>query len=245
MDGEGWLHALRSPVHVVAPDLPGHGQTVVAEKDGYGIPACVATLSRVVESLQFQKFVLIGYSMGGRVALHWASRFPELLAGLVTIGASPGLDEEQERGKRRRWDWDMARRARELGGADFMKEWLDLPILKTRSRMSEPWLTRALERRAQGCGEGWARSLEQAGTGSMEPVWDRLPHIGMPTLLVAGEEDLKYRNLAAKMVQKMPAAKLAVIPGAGHGAHEEAPAAFVDVLLPFLNRVAEDKKKPG
>jgi 2-succinyl-6-hydroxy-2,4-cyclohexadiene-1-carboxylate synthase len=244
-DAEGWLHALSSPVNVISPDLPGHGQTRILQEDGYDVPGCVEALSYVVKDLGCDRFVLMGYSMGGRVALEWATRFPETLAALVTIGATPGLAAEEDRISRREWDWDMASKARTLGNAAFVEQWLSLPILSTRERIPEPWKSRALDRRRLGESEGWAKSLEQAGTGSMEPLWNRLNCISVPALLVAGEEDLKYRELAGKMAEKMDAAQLAVIEGAGHAAHLEAPVAFAEALETFLRRVGADKKKPG
>ena len=236
-DAEGWLHALSSPMNVISPDLPGHGETRIVQEDGYDVPGCVDALSIAVKDLGCERFVLMGYSMGGRVALEWATRFPETLAALVTIGATPGLAVEKDRYSRREWDGEMAHRVRTLGNVAFLEQWLSLPILSTRERIPEPWKSRDLERRSRSEMEGWAKSLEQAGTGSMEPLWERLSRISVPALLVAGEEDQKYLELADKMAEKMDDVQLGVIQGAGHAAHLEAPDAFVKTLESFLKGI--------
>jgi 2-succinyl-6-hydroxy-2,4-cyclohexadiene-1-carboxylate synthase len=82
---------------------------------------------------------------------------------------------------------------------------------------------------------GMASSLRLAGTGTQEPLWDRLGGLSMPVLVVAGERDAKFRALGQRLVGTIGAnAELMLVPDAGHAAHLEQPGAFVALVRPWL-----------
>src|SRR5690606_30457724 len=82
---------------------------------------------------------------------------------------------------------------------------------------------------------GLQSSLTRAGTGSQLPLWDRLPELAMPVLVVAGQRDAKFAALAERMAAAIgDNASLALVPDAGHAAHLEQPAAFLGILRPWL-----------
>ena len=81
---------------------------------------------------------------------------------------------------------------------------------------------------------GLAKSLRGMGTGAMEPVWERLPEIPVPALLLAGERDGKFTALARQMSELLPNATTRIVPGAYHVPHVEAPAAFVSAVADFF-----------
>ena len=72
------------------------------------------------------------------------------------------------------------------------------------------------------------------GAGRQEPLWDRLPALHVPTLLLAGELDTKYCDIARRMAAALPAAQVTIVPGAGHAIHLEQPDAFQKIVLRFL-----------
>jgi 2-succinyl-6-hydroxy-2,4-cyclohexadiene-1-carboxylate synthase len=85
--------------------------------------------------------------------------------------------------------------------------------------------------RADNTIDGLAESLRQAGTGSQDPLWDRLGRVEMPVLVVAGADDAKFGAEGARLVASIgPNATLALIPDAGHAAHLERPTEFAAVL---------------
>jgi 2-succinyl-6-hydroxy-2,4-cyclohexadiene-1-carboxylate synthase len=205
-------------------DAPGHG----------GSGACVADL-RTGAGLIAERggaATYVGYSMGGRFLLHVALAHPELVRGLVLIGATAGIDDPEERAARRRDDEAMADRLERDGLPAFLAAWLAQPLF---AGLPEPMQFRD-ERESNGV-DGLAESLRRAGTGSEVPLWARLDRIEVPALVVAGEADAKFTAAGRRLVRSIGAnAELAVVPGAGHAVHLEDPAAFLGVLRPWLAR---------
>lgn len=207
------------------PDLPGHGANLPADPAAYGVPAIAREVSALLHALPRPR-ILLGYSMGGRIALHTALLAPTQIDGLVLIGASPGLPND-ERAARVDLDDARARRVRALGAAAFAAEWARVPLIATQERIPEPWRGAMSARRRQADTEGLARSLERTGTGRMAPLLD-LSALTCPALLVVGECDDKFRRIAEAM--SLPQSQLCVLSGAGHAAHLEQPAAFLAVF---------------
>jgi 2-succinyl-6-hydroxy-2,4-cyclohexadiene-1-carboxylate synthase len=205
-------------------DAPGHGGSS-------GFFAGLRTGARLIAD-QGGSATYIGYSMGGRFLLHVALANPELVQGLVLIGATAGIDERDERAERRRVDEAMADRLERDGLAKFLDAWLAQPLF---AGLSEPMQFRD-ERKANTV-DGLAESLRQAGTGSQDALWDRLHRIEVPVLVVAGEADAKFTAAGRRLVESIgPNAELALVPRAGHAAHLEDPAAFSDILRAWLTR---------
>jgi 2-succinyl-6-hydroxy-2,4-cyclohexadiene-1-carboxylate synthase len=205
-------------------DAPGHGGSA-------GLFAGLRTGARLIAD-QGGPATYVGYSMGGRFLLHVALANPELVRGLVLIGATAGIDDRAERLERKRVDEAMADRLERQGVAAFLDAWLAQPLF---AGLSEPMQFR--EERQVNTVEGLAESLRQAGTGSQDPLWDRLHRIEVPALVVAGAADEKFAAAGRRLVDSIGAnAELALVVGAGHAAHLEAPEAFLAVLRPWLAR---------
>jgi 2-succinyl-6-hydroxy-2,4-cyclohexadiene-1-carboxylate synthase len=220
--------ALARRHRVLAVDAPGHG-------DGGS-----AGLRCGFEEAAAQLLVTggpatyLGYSMGGRLCLRAAVDRPHLVRRLVLVSATAGLADAGERADRRAADERLAQRLEAIGVDRFLEEWLALPLFAGLSRADA-----CLEERRRNQPEGLASSLRLAGTGAQEPLWDRLARLTMPVLLLAGAQDGKFVDLAQRLAAGIgPRATVAVIPGAGHTAHLEAPDAFLDVLLPWLDAAA-------
>ena len=165
----------------------------------------------------------IGYSMGGRMCLHVP---PAAMTGLVLISATAGIDDDGERAARRRSDEALADRIEEIGADAFLEEWLAQPMFAG-LRDPGPRCTHA---------GTLATSLRLAGTGTQEPLWDRLHEITCPVLLIAGADDAKFVALAERMHSLLPDSELRVIEGAGHTVHLEQPESFTQTLLAWLTR---------
>lgn len=196
-----------------APDLRGHGD---AADDR---PVSLAAVLDDLDGLTPPGAVLAGYSMGGRIALHYALAQPERLDALVLIGASPGLADPDERAARREVDARLADRIERIGIAAFAAEWAALPLWEG---MPAPVAAAAHADRLRNTAAGLAAALRGLGTGELEPLWHRLGDLALPVTLVAGERDAKFREIAARMAARLPAARVHVVPGAGHAAHLEA-----------------------
>ena len=224
--GRSWqpiAHALAGRYRAAAPDLPGHG--AFAERRPASFPACDAYLRAVSE----EPYVLCGYSMGGRVALHAAFSLGARVRRLVLIGASPGLADRAERAARAASDAALADRIEAIGMDAFAAEWESQPLF---AGMPRGVAELAGEDRRRNTPAGLAAALRGLGAGVMPSLWERLPDLDVPVDLVVGERDEKFRGIAEKMAYSLPRARVTVVPDAGHAVQLEAPDAVVELLNP-------------
>ena len=172
----------------------------------------------------------LGYSMGGRYALHVALRHPRLVEKLVLVSTTAGLEDPAERQARRDSDEALAARVETEGVEPFLRWWLAQPLFSTL-----PESLAQVETRLDASASGLAGSLRQAGTGTQDPLWEQLAALDMPVLVVAGELDTKYMALAERLRDAIgDNSTIAVIEGAGHACHLEKADEFVDVVSGWL-----------
>ncbi|MCD9622516.1 alpha/beta fold hydrolase [Rhabdothermincola salaria] len=213
---------LARELDVVAVDAPGHGRAVDIRAD------LVAGARLLGEA--GGRATYLGYSMGGRLALHLALQAPELVERLVLIGATAGIVDETERAQRRRADDELADHIEDVGVATFLDEWLAQPLFA--GLRPE---TAHLGARLANTAEGLASSLRLAGTGTQEPLWDDLPRLSMPVLVLAGVDDPKFSAVAARMAKAIgPNTTVALVPRAGHSAHLENPGDTASIVRRWL-----------
>ncbi len=212
-----------------APDLPGHGsRRALREPEDYGLRAHLAIVDEAVGHRE--GVTLLGYSMGGRLALHWALANPTRWRRLILIGTSPGLATAEEREERRLADAALATFLRTQGLAAFQKYWHHQPMLRTFFQAASPAREALLARRADNQPDALALSLEAVGTGSLPSLWDRLGELRGAVDLVTGEFDPKFTEVARRMGEKIPRARLSVVEGAGHAVHLERPGDLATLL---------------
>lgn len=213
-------------VDTIAVDLPGHGDsTAPADADLW------ASADHLVEC--GGRATYVGYSMGGRVALHAALGHPDDVRGLVLIGATAGIGDDAERTARLAADERLAERIETIGVEAFVDEWLTNPLF---AGLTADTALRA--DRLRNSATGLATSLRSTGTGTQEPLWGRLASIEAPTLVLAGEYDTKFRELGARLADSLGEARFEVIPGAGHTVHLEQPEATADAVAAWLRSTA-------
>lgn len=209
---------------LVCPDLVGHGGTdAPAGQQDYLMSKAVGRLATMLNRMKLARLPVVGYSMGGRVALQLALAAPERVSALVLIGATPGLKTRDERRARRFSDSLLASEIVKEGVEAFADRWEALPLIASQQRIASPWRDAMQARRRDQRAEGLAGSLRGMGTGRMPPLWTRLPELAVPTLLITGERDDKFTAIARDAVGLMPKASLSVIRDAGHCAHLERP----------------------
>jgi 2-succinyl-6-hydroxy-2,4-cyclohexadiene-1-carboxylate synthase len=215
--------ALADGHELLAVDAPGHDGSVRHAR---------ADLWRGAELLAATGGVAnyVGYSMGGRLCLHAALAHPASVRRLVLIGATAGIEDARERDGRHDWDEQHARRLEEIGLDAFLAEWLAQPLFAG----LPTWARFDAERRANTVA-GLAASLRHAGTGSMDPLWDRLDGLDCPVLVLSGEHDARYGELGERLAAGIgPNARHLVVAGAGHAVHLEQPEATAEAILAFL-----------
>jgi 2-succinyl-6-hydroxy-2,4-cyclohexadiene-1-carboxylate synthase len=222
--GNSWAHVagcLAARHTVIRVDLPGHGDSGGVRAD---LPSAADLLGRTGGRATY-----VGYSMGGRVSLQLAVTRPDLVARLVLVSATAGIEDATERESRRAADEALARSIERDGVDAFLDQWLSLPLFATL-----PPDSAGLAERRRNTADGLASSLRLAGAGTQDPLWARLGELAMPVLLVAGSQDAKYVAIAERMARLIPAATLEVLAHAGHAVHLEQPDEFVRALEPWL-----------
>jgi len=199
----------------LAPDLRGHGGAAARR------PVTFDAIADDVLALAGGPFVLAGYSMGGRLALHLALRAPERVRALVLVSATAGIADPAARAERRRADEARAARMEAQPIEELAREWAAQPLFAGQP----PKVAEAAHAdRLRGDPAGLAAALRGVGTGTMEPLWSRLEELTMPAAVLAGERDPKFVALAHRLAEALPAARLRIVPGTGHALPLEAPA---------------------
>lgn len=173
---------------------------------------------------------VVGYSMGGRVALSLALRHPSLVRRLTLVGAGPGIEDAREREARRDADEHRARALEQHGLEAFVRAWEDEPIFATQRHLAEDVRARQRAIRLSHRAEGLAASLRVLGQGAMPSLWGELERLDVPVQLVVGSEDAKLRGIAARMLERLPHATLRVVGGAGHDVGLERPDSLAALL---------------
>jgi 2-succinyl-6-hydroxy-2,4-cyclohexadiene-1-carboxylate synthase len=204
------------------PDLPGHGDA--AERR----PATFGAVTAYLRALNAERFVLCGYSMGGRLALAFALAHPERVTRLVLVSASPGIADAAQRAARFESDMRLAARIEEVGVEAFVAEWAAQPLF---AGLPRGVADLASADRLRNTAAGLAAALRGMGTGVMEPLWERLGQLTMPVVLLAGERDAKFVALAQQMAAAVPDAEIRVAAGAGHALYLEQPEAVAAALV--------------
>lgn len=228
----------------IAVDLIGHGASdAPGDERRYSMERCVADLVALLDELEIDRAVVLGYSMGGRVAMQLGAAAPERVAALVLEGASPGIDDAGERAARAASDRALADDIERDGIEAFVDRWERVPIFATQARLSDDVRARQRERRLTNRTIGLANSLRGMGAGAQSSLWPRLHELTMPALLIAGEDDAKYSGMARAMASRMPAATVRIVAGAGHAVHLERPDAFSDHVKEFLTTCLSDHPK--
>jgi 2-succinyl-6-hydroxy-2,4-cyclohexadiene-1-carboxylate synthase len=222
--GASWapvVEALDGRFSFILPDAPGHGRSSSVKADLWQTADLLAALT-AGGSTAPGPAVWVGYSMGGRTALHLALAHPQRVARLVLISTSAGIDDPAKRAARQASDEVLAQRIEREGVEEFLDWWLAQPLFATLS----PGYA-GLEDRLTNTPAGLASSLRLAGAGAQEPLWGRLGELGQrgtPVLLLAGELDHDYVHHAERMAALIgPTAHVEVVPGAGHACPLERP----------------------
>jgi pimeloyl-ACP methyl ester carboxylesterase len=243
--------ALAPYYRTLALDLRGHGDSDRDPEARYDYDAHVADLETATAALGIERLVLVGHSLGGRVAIRFAGRHPERVAGLVIVDSAPELDP---RGTLR-IQLDVQRGAGPAGaGPSFADEAEYGELLARNYPAAGPEALRrlaryGLRRRADGRLEpkldpAWFRLRREASEEAMRArearltgeLWDALARVACPCLVIRGAaSDVVSADVAERMVEEvLPAGRLAVVPRAGHSVMVDNPEACRDAVLDFV-----------
>lgn len=221
----------------VAVDLPGHGLSDAPDDPRrYGIGHATEDVLGVLDRLGLQRVNLLGYSMGGRVALSVAIVAPERLSALILESASPGVRDAEQRRARAARDAEMADEIGRDGVESFVDRWEHLPLFASQAALPEEVRSALRAQRLLNSPVGLANCLRGLGQGMQAPMYDYLQEIRVPALLLTGKLDPAYGELGLEMCAWMRQARLEIVPGAGHAVHLEQPEQFRSLVMEFLDR---------
>ena len=233
--GRTWdpfVHKWSSVFKVITIDLPGHGDSLTPD-----FPTMMEfcdELKILLQHLQVEACHLLGYSMGGRTALSFAQRHPEMVTSLILESSSPGLKTEKERVLRRTKDQQLADRILADGLESFVDEWENLPLFASQHLLSNETKTLIREERLHQTPAGLSNSLIYMGTGSQPSWWNKLSFLQMPVQLIVGGMDRKFVTLNQEMEQLINQSELIIVQDAGHAVHIEQEEKFATIVMEFL-----------
>jgi 2-succinyl-6-hydroxy-2,4-cyclohexadiene-1-carboxylate synthase len=223
--------ALSASATVISLDAIGHGQSASPlDPARYTLEQATGDLLDVLQQLCLTRVDVLGYSMGGRMALHFARHHPERVRTLILESASPGIADDGERARRMASDEALAQRI-EHGGIDaFVAEWERTPLLQLAAHVSEDVRAEQHAERLRNNPRGLANSLRGMGAGRQTPLWPQLAGLNRPVTLITGAQDRRYRAIAQDMLALLPDAVWTEIAHAGHTVHLDEPAEFASVV---------------
>ena len=217
-------------------DLPGHGKTQVLEDECYTMASTATAIIELLDELKIDQCYLIGYSMGGRLALYLTLYFPHKFIEVILESASPGLATETARLARIKSDTQIARKLSRIIHQDdfyhFLNDWYQQPIFG--DIKNHPQYQSMIASRLTNHPLNLVKSLQFMGTGSQPSLWELLTQNTISILLLVGEKDEKFIDINIAITGKCNFAKLQIIPQIGHNIHLENTVAFVQNIRDFF-----------
>jgi 2-succinyl-6-hydroxy-2,4-cyclohexadiene-1-carboxylate synthase len=218
----------------IMPDLPGHGESTEINDSSalWSFEGVITGINDILVSMDISKIILVGYSMGGRIALGYVNKYPDLITKLIIESASPGIENEDER--KARWinDQKIADRLNKGSFNDFLKFWYDQELFK--GIKDHQNFNTMLDVRKRNNPKLLAKALLVYNPAKQASYWNRLDKIHLPTLLIGGKQDKKYSEILSRMADVNSSFNLRQVADCGHNVHFEMPHQFAEHLREFL-----------
>ncbi|MBG7609495.1 MAG: 2-succinyl-6-hydroxy-2,4-cyclohexadiene-1-carboxylate synthase [Anaerolineae bacterium] len=219
----------------IMPDLPGHGNNLNFEMNQVlDYSTLTEGLLVLLETNHFDQVSLIGYSMGGRLALYFAIHYAEKIKHLILESANPGIDDLQARSQRAQVDLQRSKLIEDGGIESFVDQWYQMEIFGSMQRQDK--LFKAMKTARKENKSLWmAKFIRELSPGLQPTLWNQLSDLSMVTMLIAGALDEKYVRIVSKTAEKISQVTVRVIPNVGHSTHFEAPRDFCTIVANFLS----------
>ncbi|MDM8527050.1 2-succinyl-6-hydroxy-2,4-cyclohexadiene-1-carboxylate synthase [Anaerolineales bacterium HSG24] len=237
--GEDWqpiAEPLSERYYCLMPDLPGHGKHVDLPLDTpLDFAMIAAELIAWLDENHLPAVTLVGYSMGGRIALYTAYHYPQRITQMVLENVNPGLSDASTRQQRTNWDDERAAELLDLGLETFLERWYNMPLFESLQHQPD-LLTQLKQNRRHNQARWLAKVVADLSPGRQVSLWEQLPYLNQPVLLMGGALDTKYVGLLTRMQTMLPQSELKIIAHTGHNVHLEQPALFINHLTQFLTQ---------
>lgn len=225
------VEMLSEDIHVIAPTLPGHGE-IIYSYETMEMHHQINWLEDFLQQHQLKEATVLGYSMGGRLAMGYAQKFP--VKQLILVSSSPGIELQNDRDARHEADQNLAEKIRRNGLDWFVSYWENIPLFESQKRLPVDVQQMVRSERLQHDAEQLATSLEDFSTGNMPSYWNELENYHHPVHMVVGELDTKFVEIAKKMSARLPNATLRIVPNVGHAIQVENPQMFATIIEDVL-----------
>ncbi|MBF0278515.1 MAG: 2-succinyl-6-hydroxy-2,4-cyclohexadiene-1-carboxylate synthase [SAR324 cluster bacterium] len=227
------ISSLQEKFFCILVDLPGHGDSPIpGSYEAYSLPLLADALATLLGDLQITSCSLVGYSLGGRIALQLALSHQYLVEKLILESSSPGLKSVKERKKRIEADEQWAAKLEQLAMNKFLEQWYDQEIFA--SLKKHPDFTDLIQKRADNDGPRLAKSLRAMSVGKQASLWNELSDLRAKLSMITGTLDYKYQQIFRQMQALVPNAQILLVENAGHNTHFEQAEDFAAILNDVL-----------
>jgi 2-succinyl-6-hydroxy-2,4-cyclohexadiene-1-carboxylate synthase len=230
---EDWsavIEVLAEQYYCISIDLPGHGESLDSTLPTPGFDTCASLIQQTLLQLKIRQFHLIGYSLGGRIALHLARQAPENILSLILESCHPGLKSADDRAARKASDALWAAKLTNLAIEDFLALWYQQAVFADLSASQRQAM---IQQRSRNRALALSNCYQATSLAEQADLWDTPAIIASPCYFIAGSDDQKFLSLATRWQQQYPIAILPVA-ASGHNVHSAAPAAFSQRILQLL-----------
>ena len=216
--------------YTIALDIAGHGKSKFLDIDSYySLNNWSDELNFILNELEISKIKLCGYSMGGRLAIAFASKYPNKIEKLIIESAHLGLMDNLVKKKRYKEDLLLSKLIEE-DISIFAEKWQKMPLFsnqKTRNKIA--YLNQQEIRLSQNPLQ-LSYALRLFSQGKMESYENEFREFNFPILIINGSEDVKYKEIGKQMAKINSKARQHIVPKANHNVHLESPQAFIDLI---------------
>ncbi len=240
-----WNFVSKNIPHGFTPifiDLIGHGSSAAPESiDKYSEKFQLEILDKLIDLLAIQKIILVGYSMGGRLALAFSINYPGKIKGLVLESSSFGIEDSNERNERIKSDELLASAIATIGISKFIDYWMSIPLFNSLAKIDLTKVQDMKEKKIKTNSiNGLKNSLVGFSQGKMNYYGNSLSTLNVKLLFICGELDKKYCNIGKSITQNSPNYKLQIVNDCGHNVHFEKPEEFLKLLNTFLLNIRDE-----
>ncbi|WP_323995045.1 2-succinyl-6-hydroxy-2,4-cyclohexadiene-1-carboxylate synthase [Aeromonas hydrophila] len=236
-DANDWqpVQAALADLPSLALDLPGHGSNRAVRVTGF--EQAHRWLCDELAARGIDRYQLVGYSLGGRLALYHASQSPVRLQALLLENCHPGLPPA-ERPARLVHDEGWARRFEQEPLAAVLAGWYRQGVF---ADLGEEARARQIARRLGNDGKAVAAMLRATSLGQQPDLGQWLAQSTLPVTYVSGKRDHKFHQLACLMASQHRKIHHLELDG-GHNLHAHQPETFARLLAEWANQQQEEKR---
>jgi 2-succinyl-6-hydroxy-2,4-cyclohexadiene-1-carboxylate synthase len=236
--GEDWeeiISYMHRDYYCITADLPGHGHSLdlKALGDVWSFNKLSQRLDALFSFLNLSAVNLVGYSMGGRIAIYYTNKYKSRVNRLVIESASPGLKLKNERENRLKNDRRLAETLRITNLVQFISDWYDQPVFA--GLKHHPEYKNMVTRRGKNNRDLLVKSLKTFSTAKQPYLLNTLISFQNPLALFCGDKDLKFTELMIFLKKELPGSRLYIMKNCAHNSHFENPNLFAEHLKEFLS----------